>query len=149
MDAVVVRGQPVAEMSDEEKKFLEEEQRECEYQDLRRKAVSYVVSAFQDERAVQVQRLLCGELTPQTMGHIADLIQDEMGERMKALASSHQLTRFYRSINHPEVFGEQARHIVSQADPPPHPMSLSEAQQFVRALATRWMERKARFNGDA
>jgi hypothetical protein len=80
------------------------------------------------------------------MGHIADLIQDDTGSEMKNLVSDKQLTRFYRSINHPDVFGELARHIVSDDEPPPNPMSLEEARSFVRVLANRWMERKAGFN---
>jgi hypothetical protein len=149
LDAVVLRGKAVAGMSDEEKKQLEKEQREREYEKLRRKAVSFVVSALRDDRAAQVQRLLKGNLTPQTMGHIADLIQEDMGEEIKSLVPGQQLTRFYRSINHPAVYGEQARHIVSHVDAPRSPMGLPEAQQFVRLLATRWMERKSEFSGNA
>ena len=48
---------------------------------LRRKAVSLVVSAFHDNGARQVRRLLHTELTPLTMGHIPELIQHDMGLR--------------------------------------------------------------------
>jgi hypothetical protein len=149
MDAVVVRREPSVQISENDRKRLEEQQRERDYQQLRRKAISHVVSAFRDNRALQVQRLLQGELTPQTMGHIADLIQEDIGSAIKDLISGHQVTRFYRSINHPDVFGEQARHIVSHVEPPSDSMSLSEARQFIRKLATRWMERKAGLNDDA
>jgi len=136
-------------LSEDQRKRLEEEQREREYQQLRRKALSRVLSAFRDDRALQVQRLLRGELTPQTMGHIADLIQDDIGREMRDLISGTQLARFYRSINHPDVFGVQARHIVSNVEPPSHPMSLGEAREFIRALATRWMDSKAGLDGAA
>jgi len=139
----------LAEVSEDERRHLEEEQREREYQQLRHKALSRIVSAFRDERALQVQRLLQGELTPHTMGHIADLIQDDIGSAMRDLVPDKQLSRFYRSINHPDVFGEQARHIVSNVEPPPNPMSLEEARNFVRGLANHWMDRKAGLNYDA
>ena len=94
---------------------------------LRRKAVSLVVSAFHDNGARQVQRLLQAELTPLTMGHIAELIQHHMGATIRELVSDGQLTRFDRSINDPKVFGEQSRHIIPAQEPPPNPMGLGAA----------------------
>jgi hypothetical protein len=92
---------------------------------------------------MQVQRLLQDDLNPQTMGHIADLIQDDIGGAMRDLVSGNQLTRFYRSINHPDVFGEQARHIVSKEEPPPKPMNIHEARKFVHGLVELYLEKKA------
>jgi hypothetical protein len=130
-------------LSEADRRRIEEEEREAAYKKKRRKATSLLVSALENERASQVQRLLRKQLTPQTMGHIADLIQDDIGGAMRDLVSGNQLTRFYRSINHPDVFGEQARHIISGQEPPPKPMSLDEAQAFIRDLAARWLESKA------
>jgi hypothetical protein len=130
-------------LSEEELKQIEEERKEGEYQQLSRRAISRLVSAFTDSKALQVQRLLNGDLTPQTLGHLADLIQDDLGNGIASLASSNQWSRFFRSINHPAVFGEQARHIVSSEEPPPNPMRLSEAQHFIRQVANAWLERKA------
>ena len=137
---VVERG---VSLSEAERKQIEEQEKQLAYQKIRRKAIACVVSAFRDGHALQVQRLLQSELTPQTMGHIADLIQDDIGGAMRDLISSNQLTRFYRSINHPDVFGEHARHIVSKKEPPPKPMSLDEARDFIRDLATGYLEKKA------
>lgn len=134
---------PTLDVSEEEQKRIDAERQEAEYQARLRRTAIRVVSAFRDERARQVQRLFQRELTPQTMGHIADSIQDDIGGAMKNLLSRSQLERFYRSINHPEVFGEHARHIVSGHEPPPNPMNLGEARQFTRNLAERWMEMKA------
>lgn len=142
-NAVTLKVEPAVQLSEDERRCLEGEQREQEYKQLRRMAFSRIVSAFRDDRALQVQRLLRGDLTPQTMGHIADVIKDDMGNGITDLASADQLTRFYRSINHPDVFGEQARHIVSKVDPPPKPMNLEEARGFIRDLANYWMDRKA------
>lgn len=144
-----LKVEPAVQLSTDEQKRLEEEQGEREYQRSRRTALSRIISAFRDDRALQIQRLLCGELTPHTMGHIAELIQDDIGVGMTELASDKQLTRFERSINHPHVFGEQARHIVPKVEPPPKPMSLEEARDFIRGLADRWMDRKAGIGDDA
>jgi hypothetical protein len=137
---VVDRG---VSLSEADRKRCEEEEKETAYKKKRRKAISRFISAFIDDRALQVQRLLKNDLTPQTMGHIADLIQADIGGAMRDLVSGNQLTRFYRSINHPDVFGEQARHIVPKGDPPPKPMNLDEAREFTRALAAGWLENKA------
>ena len=132
-------------LSDADQKRIEDEQKELTYQAKRRKATSRVVSALKDGRALQVQRLLRKDLKPLVMGHIADLIQDDMGGAMKSLVSNNQLTRFQRSINHQKVFGEDARHITSKEEPPPKPMSFRQARTFIRDLAARWLEYKAGF----
>ena len=124
----------------------EEERQERDYQQLKRKALSRIISATRDERALQVQRLLQGELNPHTMGQIAELIKADMRNRMETLVSKKLLTRFKGSINHPSVFGEKSRHIIPKGAPPSNPMSLEEARCFIRDLADRWMERKAGFN---
>jgi hypothetical protein len=130
-------------LSDVDRKRIEDEQKELAYQEKRLRASARVVSALKDERALQVQRLLRKDLNPLRMGHIADIIQDDMCGAMKNFVSDKQLTRFYRSINHPTVFGEQSRHIASKHKPPRNPMSLDEARRFIRDLAARWLEHKA------
>ena len=130
-------------LSDADRKRIEEEQKELEYLNKRRKATTRFVSAFVDERALRVQRLLRNELTTQSMWHIFELIEDDMGGAMKDLVSHNRQTRFERSINHPLAFGQQARHVISKVEPPPKPMSLDEARSFVEDLAARWLEIKA------
>ena len=133
-------------LSAEELRRIEEERQEREYQRVRKRAALQIVSAFKDDRSRQVQRFLRGELTPQTLGHVADLIQADLGAAMSVWISGNQLTRFYRSINHPSVFGDSARHIVSSVEPPPKPMSLDEARQVIRELAIQWLKYKAGLN---
>jgi hypothetical protein len=132
-----------ASASDEDRRRIEEENKEREYQRRRRVAVSRVLSAYRDERALQVQRLLRGELTPLALGHIYEIIESDVGDGMTDFASRNQQSRFTRSINHPDVFGGQARHGVSKFGPPPEPMNLDEARNFIRDIAARWMDRKA------
>lgn len=129
-------------LSEADQRRIKEEEKEREYQKKCRKAISRFVSALKDERALKAQRLLQKELSPQTMGHIADLIKDD-GGAIKELVSRTQLERFYGSINNPVVFGDAARHIVSSQEPPRKPMTLEEARTFIRDLAARWLENKA------
>ena len=140
---------PAVRLSEEERQRLEAQRQEQEYQRLRATAVSRIAPALADDRALTVQRLVHGELTPISLGHVADLIQDELGALVTQLASTNQWMRFYRSINHPTVFGEKARHIVSKVEPPPNPMTLDEARLFIRDVASRWLKSKAGFLGDA
>jgi hypothetical protein len=55
-------------VSDAERKTLEDEQREREYQAMRCRTTVWLISADLNPRALQVQRLLEGELNPLTMG---------------------------------------------------------------------------------
>jgi hypothetical protein len=139
----VIRGEPAKQPTDEERARQEQELQERRYADLRQKALSRVVSAVRDDRALTIQQLLQEELTPQILGHIVDIIQDDMNGDLSGLMSRNQQSRFYRSINHPEVFGQKARHIVSSHEPPPHPMNLAEASAFVRDVAEKWLLQKA------
>lgn len=130
-------------LSDADRERIENEQKEQAYLSKRRKATALFVSAVIDESALRVQRLLRNELTTQSMWHIFELIQDDMGGAMRDLVPHNQQTRFERSINHPLAFGQQARHVISKVEPPPNPMSLDEARAFVQGLAARWLEIKA------
>jgi hypothetical protein len=139
----VVKCPTATALSEEELRRQEELLKERQYQELRLSAVSRVVSAVKHERALTAQRLLNQEGTPQVLGHIADIIKDDLGSGLYALASKNQMSRFYRSINHPDIFGEKARHIVSYDEPPPNPMNLAESTAFIRELARAWLNLKS------
>jgi hypothetical protein len=141
--AAVIKSTAASPPSEEELRRQEELLKERQYQELRLSAVARLVSAVRDERALTVQRLLNQEPTPQVLGHVADIIQDDLGNRLSSLVSKNQMTRFYRSINHPDVFGESARHIVSYQEPPPDPMNLGESTAFIRELARAWLNLKS------
>lgn len=132
------------ELSEEERAKLEAERLEREYQDKLALVSSRVLPALRDERALEVHRLLQQELNPLRMGHIMDLIQADIGRALDNLAGSkNELKRFYHSINHPEVFGYDSRHIISDKEPPRRPMSLSETQAFVSRVADLWFKGKS------
>lgn len=133
---------PIQEITEEERARLEAERLEREYQEKLALVSSRVVSAFRDERALKVYRFLQQDLTPTRMYHIYELIRDDFGGNMNNLASDKDWTRFTRSVNHQEVFGDDSRHIASKEKPPANPMSLDEAQAFISRVADSWFRRK-------
>jgi len=145
--ALTVERAPLLSNADRER--VENEQKEQAYLSKRRKATARFISAFTDERALQVQRLPRNQLTTQSMWHIFELIQEDMGPAMRDLVPHNRQTRFERSINHPLAFGQQARHAVLKVEPPPKPMGLDEARAFIQELAARWLEIKARLSPSA
>jgi hypothetical protein len=107
------------------------------------KAGTLIIAASRNSSARRVQEILAQELTPTTIYHIYELIRADQGSALKELASSNQLDRLTRSVNHPDVHGHAARHIVSENEPPSKPMRIDEARSFIRELAYRWFERIA------
>jgi len=97
-------------------------------------------AALQRPRILEVMELM-NIATPTTtqLGHIVDLVQDECEGDLQRYASRKQLKRFNHSINHPEVFGLQARHAVSAEDPPPKPMEYAEAREFAHYIGRTWL----------
>jgi hypothetical protein len=57
------------------------------------------------------------------------------------LCSSSERDRFRRTANTAEVAGPDARHAEGRFTPPPNPMTLAEAQDFVRALLQSALDR--------
>ena len=97
-------------------------------------------AALRRPRILEVMELM-GIAAPSTtqLGHIVDLIQDECGGDMEKYASRKQLRRFNHSINHPEVFGLEARHAVSAEDPPSEPMDYAEVKAFAHNIGRLWL----------
>ena len=129
---------------EEERRRAEEERREREYQEARERVITHLLAGLKDSRAVQVQKLLHGTLNADAMWKIFELIRDDRGGPLKGLASKRDISRFTGSLNHPQVFGAGARHAVPDGAPPSDPMSLDEAQAFIRTLAMQWLEYRAR-----
>lgn len=107
-----------------------------------RETVKLVGVAMENDKVRLVYDLLKGQLSPLIMGHVFDIIKDDIGGEVKKLATKSKITRFNRSINHPDIFGMEARHMVSQQEPPADPMNLDEAKEFIKELVNRWVEKK-------
>lgn len=128
--------------SEEERARLDAEHKERQYQEKLNRVRYRLLPVFHDERALKVHHLLQQELTPGVMYKIHELIQDDLGEKLNSLASHNQWKRFTRSVNHQAVFGDAARHATLKAEPPANPMTLSEAQDFIRKVADLWFKQK-------
>lgn len=103
----------------------------------------WVTTALADNSAEKVLRLLSRE--PRTWGdlyRIFELIERRAGSTMyeQGWTSRNAAERFARSANSPQVSGDDARHAYDRTDPPPNPMSIDDAQQFVRHLARQWLD---------
>jgi len=138
----VITVSPRPDMSDEERKAWEKKQAEEKYQKLLDETVVRVIPALDNDNVITVMKMLNSDLNPASMGNIVNLIQDDMNGNVSDLVSKTQLTRFERSINHPEVFAERARHIVSKQVPPPVPMHQDEAESFVKNMVKEWLHYK-------
>jgi len=140
--AASVTISPSIDITEEEKKKWEAEQTEKRYQDKLKDTALRVIPALSNSNVVTVLRLLSLELSPNSMGNIFTLIQHDMNGKINQLASNREATRFERSINHPKIFTENARHIVSAQEPPPSPMYKNEAEDFIRRLVRNWLQIK-------
>jgi len=114
---------------------------------LRNRKTITILWAIQNFPIVErVLSLLEGAPPAMTLGNIVDLIKDDMQGDLDSLTSKTMLKRFKRSINHPVVFGDNARHIVTNQNPPPNPMHGPEARCFVLQLVRDWIEYKNNSN---
>jgi len=132
------------EISEEERARSEAEHQDYQYQKKLAPLVRLVSACFRDERCLRVYLLLKQELTPPRMFNIFELIRDDLGKNLNRLASNNDLKRFKTSVNHQQVFGDESRHTASKEEPPPNPMSLEEAQDFISKIADSWFEQKCK-----
>ena len=136
--AVLIRNPNI---SDEERSRLAEEVARQEAARKRAAKVARMRAALQKPSVLQVQELLAiTEPSSTELGHIVDLIKDDYSGDLSRFSSNSELTRFYRSINHPSVLGLRARHVVTKKDPPPRPMQESEARSFAQGIGQRWLQ---------
>jgi hypothetical protein len=70
---------------------------------------------------------------------VYEIVRSRADIKSSGWASDNELTRFTRTANHPEAAGEGARHGRMSSDPPPTPMSLSEADAFVGRIVMAWL----------
>lgn len=150
VDAGTTTDTPIHEITEEERARLEAERLEREHQEKLALVSSRVVSAFRDERALKVYRLLQQDLTPLRMYKIYELIKKDLKKsKLDILVSKTDCDRFTHSLNHPEVFGDDSRHIIPKGEPPKNPMFLSEAQAFISRVADLWFRWKCVDDSDA
>lgn len=141
----VSKSDPTKKISEEVQAGLEAEYRECQYQEKLNQVLRGVLPAFQNEHARKVQRYLRQEPTPLRLYQIYELIKADLGgedKNLDSLVSKTERSRFRLSVNHQDVFGDDSRHAALNTEPPEKPMSLDEAQAFIREMANVWLEQK-------
>jgi hypothetical protein len=119
-----------------------EERERLRIEEKTKKLAPFFSAALRDPCVLRVLPLLDEEPTPTLLYHIFEIVKDDMKGNLSALASGNEITRFTRSVNHPEVSGKAARHGVPTGEPPPKPMSLAEQTVFIRRLIEDWVAQK-------
>lgn len=138
--AVTVIRDPA--VSEEERVKLETEAAARAAEVRRQVLIRRGEAAMKDARVLDLMEMLKVEkLSPTQMGHIVDLVRDLCAGKLDAFASGNQVKRFERSINHPSVMGLDSRHAVTREQPPPKPMTMSEASDFARRIGAGWLAR--------
>jgi hypothetical protein len=98
-----------------------------------------------DDDVAKVTRLLGTEKIRWTDLYSAfEVIESDVGNRMyeEGWISRNQKKRFTRTVNDPNIIGDEARHGVSKIDEIDNPMDFNEACQSIRNLAQAWIRGK-------
>jgi hypothetical protein len=144
---VTVSVDPCASLSESEKEQARQRQLEQEHRQRVERLSWRAQAGFKSEAARKIQRLLsAADLDTTTMNAVAELIEADMGPARKDLEREPQFGRFFGSINHQKIFGDQARHATLATEPHPNPMSPREAAMFIRDVAERWFKYVAERN---
>jgi hypothetical protein len=122
-----------------------EEQAEREYQTKLENQRSKLEPAYRDSSAAKMLELLSiKDPSSETIYKIYELAEGHPKNRKNFHAQfgilKDQFDRFRDTVHNPKVSGGWARH--TYEDPPRtgNPMSRDEAEQFVRQIASKWLE---------
>jgi hypothetical protein len=140
---------PPPNLSESELAAWRAAQTEQEYQTELDKQRSRFIPAYREPRAEKVLKLLKVEPhTGETLYKIFELMEDTPAVRK--LVDKHrklflqsfgiledEFNRFREVVHNPAVSGDFARHAYSSE--PRNPMSVNEAEQFIKQLADRWL----------
>jgi len=137
---ITVSIRPSATLSEAEQQQARQRQLEEDHRQRAQRLSNRALAAFKNEAATRIQTWLAAraELDTTTMNAVAELIEQDMGPARKDLGREKQFDRFFGSINHQKIFGDQARHATLATAPHPDPMSKAEADIFIRDVAERW-----------
>lgn len=142
---VTLSVMPPKDLSDDEFKKWEEEQAEKEYQARLETQRSKLEPAYRNPNAAKMLELLSVE-TPsaETLYKIYELAEGHPDNRKdfhkKYGITKDQFDRFRDTIHNPKVSGDWARHAYKDIPRTRNPMSKDEAEQFIRDLASKWLE---------
>ena len=106
-------------------------------------------SAATDKNIHKALRLLgSGDLSWVNLHRICEVIEGDVGNehelKKKGWVPVDKLELFSRTANSPAAVGDAARHGRQSGEPPKEPMQLHEAQELIKGLVRKWMDKKGR-----
>lgn len=135
---------PPKGLSEDELKLWEKERAERDYQLRLEGQRQKLEPAYRSTRARKVLELLAAENhRGETLWKIYELMEEHRNNR-KAFqkqfgVGDEQFRRFKDAVHNPNVSGDWARHAAADKLNSGNPMSKSEAERFIRDLATKWL----------
>jgi hypothetical protein len=135
---------PPAGLSAEERAAWEAERAESQYQAKLQAQRVKLEAAFKVPRAVKVLELLNREEhTGESIYKMYELMEGHPSKRRAFQTqfniSDAEFKRFGDAVHNPGVSGDQARHAYDDPPKSPNPMTLTEAEAFVKKLANDWL----------
>jgi hypothetical protein len=135
---------PSANLSPEELKKWEEERVEEEYQSKLEDQRAKLEPVFLEPRAEKVLSLLATEKhTGESLYKIYEIMEFHPSNRKdfqrQFNISKTDFKRYSDAVHNPAVSGDLARHAYEDKPKTNNPMTISEANSFIQALAKKWL----------
>lgn len=131
-------------LSSEELETWQKEHAEREYEAELEHKRAKLIPAYWEPRAAKVLELLSNKNhTGETIYKIYELVEWESERRVFQAQfgiSENEFRRFKDAVHNPEVSGDSARHAKGQTLNSTNPMTIYEAEAFVRNIASKWLE---------
>ena len=136
---------PPPGLSTDELARWHEDHNERQYQAELERQRALLEPAFLDPKAAKAIELLCIEnSTGEMLYKIYELAEGHPSNRSAFHAefeiNKEHFNRFKDAVHNPAVTGDWARHAYHQKPSSSEPMTKSEAEQFVRRIADRWLQ---------
>jgi hypothetical protein len=136
---------PPKDLSGDDLEKWKEKQAEREYQTKLENQRSKLEPAYRDSSAAKMLELLSiKDPSAETIYKIYELAEGHPTNRKNFHAQfgiiKDQFDRFRDAIHNPTVTGDWARHAVGDPPRTGNPMSKDDAEQFVRQIASKWLE---------
>lgn len=136
---------PPKGLSAEEFKRWEQEYAEREYQAKLENQRSKLEPAYRNPNAAKMFELLSiASPSAEILYKIYELAEGHPSKRTdfhkKYGITKNQFDRFRDAVHNPKVSGDWARHAYEDIPRTSNPMSKDEAEQFIRQLASKWLD---------
>ena len=135
---------PPQGLSEKQVAAWEAEYAEQEYKARLEAQLLKLEPAFREPRAAKMLELLKrGAHTGESLYKIYELAEGKPSERKKFHktfdVSTDEFNRFQDAVHNPVVSGDLARHAYEKTPHTTNPMTIDEAEKFVRKLAEKWL----------